>query len=189
MEKRINHFIKFAVKELKLSKVPKINLVGHQEDKKRSFGDFRKDSDSIRVRVVGRHPLDVMRTLAHELVHHKQGSSKSEQFKEDQANALAGRLMKKYDEQNPKLFNEDAVASSVLPGNNIGSGNVETFSPLLGAGKKKDEKRSLMSRISPSASLEGKAGEKGKSLRDIVGKNKVDKDMKKEKKFINPFGA
>ena len=56
-------------------------------------------------------------------------------------------------------------------------------------GKKKNEKPNMLSRLAPSASLMDKAAEKGKSLRDIVGKNKADKDMKKEKKFINPFGV
>ena len=195
MEKRIQHFIKFAAKELKLSTLPKINLVGHSEDSKRAFGHY-KDHGGITVRMVGRHPLDVMRTIAHELTHYKQRSKNSkDQSKEDQANAIAGRIMRKYDEQNPKIFSEDATAASAVPANAVGDqgisasslGPIQGFSPLLG--KKKDEKRTMLSRIAPSSSLADKAGEKGKSLRDIIGKNKVDKDMKKEKKFINPFGV
>jgi hypothetical protein len=195
MEKHINHFLKFAAKELKLSKMPKISLVGHSEDKKRTFGDY--DQESIRVRATGRHPIDVMRTLAHELIHRKQkGSLISNQAKEDQANAIAGRMMRKYDEQNPQVFKEDATAASVVPANAVGAqginadstGPIQGFSPMLG-GKKKDEKRGLLSRIAPSASLSNKAGDKGRSLRDIIGKNKAEKDMKKEKKFINPFGV
>jgi len=191
MDKKINHFVKFAAKELKLSKTPKISLVGHQEDKKRAFGDFRNDTDTIRVRALGRHPLDVMRTIAHELIHYKhKNKHSSEQSKEDEANAIAGRIMRKYDQQNPHLFNEDATAASALPTNNVGSGEVATFSPLFGAKKKKDgEERTMLSRLVPSSSLKDKAGDKGRSLRDIIGKNKVDKDMKKEKKFINPFGV
>lgn len=192
MEKHINHFIKFAAKELKLSKVPKISLVGHQEDKKRSFGYFRNDTDTIRVRALGRHPLDVMRTVAHELIHHKHKNKySSEQSKEDEANAIAGRIMRKYDQQNPQMFKEEATTASALPANAVGqqgisadsTGPIQGFSPMLG------KKRTMLSRIAPSSSLADKAGEKGKSLRDIVGKGKVEKDMKKEKKFINPFGV
>ena len=196
MEKHINHFLKFAAKELNLSKMPKINLVGHSEDQKKTFGHYAND-DSVTVRAKGRHPLDVMRTLAHELTHYKQKSNKLKpvQAKEDEANAVAGRIMRKYDEQNPKIFSEDATAASAVPANAVGDqgisasslGPIQGFSPLLG--KKKDEKRTMLSRIAPSSSLTDKAGEKGKSLRDIIGKNKADKDMKKEKKFINPFGV
>ena len=46
MEKHINHFLKFAAKELNLSKMPKINLVGHSEDQKRTFGHYA-DGDSV----------------------------------------------------------------------------------------------------------------------------------------------
>jgi len=189
MEKHIQKFMRFAAKELKLSKMPKINFVGHSEDNKRTFGHYKNDGDTITVRIVGRHPLDVMRTITHELIHYKQKTTNiKDQTKEDQANAMAGRIMRKYGEQNPQLFNEDAVASSMLPSNNVGSGEIASFSPLLGGGKK-EKKRTMLSRIAPSSSLNDKAGDKGKSLRDIVGKNKVDKDMKKEKKFINPFGV
>jgi len=80
---------------------------------KRAFGDFRNDTDTIRVRALGRHPLDVMRTIAHELIHYKhKNKHSSEQSKEDEANAIAGRIMRKYDQQNPHLFNEDATAAS-----------------------------------------------------------------------------
>lgn len=185
MEKRIQHFIKFAAKELKLSSLPKINLVGHSEDNKRAFGHY-KDHGSITVRMVGRHPLDVMRTIAHELTHYKQRSKNSkEQSKEDQANAIAGRIMRKYDEQNPRMFAEDATAASALPSNNIGSGEIATFSPLLGGGKKKDDKRTMLDRLAPSAAL---AKQTAKPLRSVVSKEKSDHE-KKEKKFANPFGV
>lgn len=96
-----------------------------------------------------------------------------------------------------KHIEEDATAGSALPANAVGAqgisadstGPIQGISPLLGKKKKSEEKTTMLSRLVPSASLADKAGDKGKSLRDIVGKNKVDQDMKKEKKFINPFGS
>jgi len=91
--------------------------------------------------------------------------------------------------------------ASALPTNSVGAqgisaastGPIQGISPLLGgSGKPKkvqDESRTMLSRIAPSASLDDKAGDKGRSLRDIVGKEKVKQDMKKEKKFVSPFGA
>lgn len=194
MKDHIQRFLKFAAKELNLSKLPEINLIGHGQDSKKTFGTYNNDK-TINVRIVGRHPLDVMRTLAHELAHYKQKTNRKmpEQRKEDEANALAGRIMRKYGEQNPQLFKEEATAASVLPANAVGdqgisassTGPIQGFSPMMGNKKK----RTMLSRLAPSMSLSDKAGEKGKSLRDIIGKDKAAKDMKKEKKFINPFGA
>jgi hypothetical protein len=96
-----------------------------------------------------------------------------------------------------KYIDEDATAASVLPTNSVGAqgisadstGPIQGISPLLGGKKKKsDEKTTMLSRLVPSASLTDKAGDKGKSLRDIVGKDRVKQDMKKEKKFFSPFG-
>jgi hypothetical protein len=133
----IEHFIKFTLKELKLKKAPVIHLVGHSLDQKKTFGIFKPDHSNIIVRTAGRHPVDVMRTIAHELTHLKQkemgrGANNST---EDEANAMAGRVMRKYDTtRGIPLFKmsafhdrlkEDATAASVIPANAAGRGGVE----------------------------------------------------------------
>jgi hypothetical protein len=135
MDKSINdvhHFVSFAAKHLKLSKLPHIRFVGHEEDNKQAFGHSK--GSEIVVRTTDRHPIDVMRTLAHELTHFKQGNTKaSEQSKEDQANAIAGRIMRAYDTKYPKAFkdnpihavNEDGGVISSTPTNNAGGGAIE----------------------------------------------------------------
>jgi Zn-dependent peptidase ImmA (M78 family) len=53
-----------------------------------------------------------MRTLAHELVHYKQDvehkigpdSGETGSPIENEANALAGQIMRRFDEENPELF-------------------------------------------------------------------------------------
>jgi len=58
-----------------------------------------------------RHPIDVLRTLAHELVHHKQREAGQELNGEDgsntenEANAKAGELMRKFRTLRPEIFN------------------------------------------------------------------------------------
>ena len=92
--REIEMFVKFAAKELGLTKLPKIHYVGTTENKKAAFGHSM--GNDIWVRITDRHPIDVMRTITHELIHFKQKGG-SERFKEDQANALAGRVMRKFE--------------------------------------------------------------------------------------------
>ena len=114
----IKKCVGFAARELGLKTVPKIDFVNSIEDKKRAFGHFFSNADkkNIRVRITNRHPLDVMRTVAHELYHYKQklaGSKDTEQKKEDEANAVAGRIMRKFDSQFPKMFKDRPISEAV----------------------------------------------------------------------------
>lgn len=100
-----------------MKNVPEIVFTSHDEDRKKAFGDYDIKSKSIRVRAGGRHPLDVMRTVAHELTHHNQ-IIQGRAGNEDEANAIAGRIMRKYDMMHPnefkdKIINEDGSVGAV----------------------------------------------------------------------------
>ena len=66
---------------------------------KKAFGDFAHKDNSIRVRTIDRHPIDVMRTLAHELAHYKWrlegkiGDNKPGGASENYAHEKAGEIM------------------------------------------------------------------------------------------------
>jgi len=112
----VHLFINFAAKELGLRTLPKIRLVGNEENTKDSFGHFlgTRTTNSMVVRVTNRHPIDVMRTISHELIHYKQrlsGQISSEMMKEDEANALAGRIMRKFDLTHPQVFRDKSISS------------------------------------------------------------------------------
>ncbi len=80
--------------------------------------DFAKDKKAfgmmnnklIYVSIINRHPMDILRTFAHEVVHYKQvmdGKNMSSfpgSGIENQANAKAGELMRKYGQLHPELF-------------------------------------------------------------------------------------
>ena len=134
MDKSLQHvqkFVSFATKHLKLRGQPHIRFVGSEEDEKQAFGHSR--GKEVVVRVTNRHPIDVMRTLAHELTHFRQGNSKaSDQSREDNANAIAGRIMRDYDTKYPKAFKDRPISeegeggtTSALPANNAGGGHID----------------------------------------------------------------
>jgi hypothetical protein len=111
--KLANEFIKFTVKELGLKSLPKnIKFEGDgYASEHKTFGTYNPTSDVIVVVKGSRHPVDVLRTLAHELVHHKQRQDGEELNGEDgsdtenYANAKAGELMRKFRTVRSEIFN------------------------------------------------------------------------------------
>jgi hypothetical protein len=108
-EHMITHLLQLCKQELQLSELPNIQLVSKPTvGGGTSFGEF--NGESIRVSILNRHPMDVMRTLAHEIVHWKQmtlgqemdGSDGSKT--ENDANAIAGVIMRKFGQMYPEYF-------------------------------------------------------------------------------------
>ncbi len=118
-QQSIQHFVEFATKRLKLKEQPKISLVGGREfaEVKTSLGGFDPMTKEIYVATEGRLTADILRTLAHEMVHRKQdelglvrnpmkdGADGSPI--ENQAHAVAGILMREYGRINKQIYNED----------------------------------------------------------------------------------
>lgn len=109
------NFLKFVCAELGLKQLPNIEFIAdlkHSDTEHPTFGYFDTETDQIKIGVSGRHPLDIMRTLAHELVHYRQrlsrqldsASGDTGSAAENQANSQAGVLMRKFADQNPDYF-------------------------------------------------------------------------------------
>jgi len=136
-------FVKFVGKELNISSLPKIKFVGSTQNKHNSFGYSK--GDEIVIRITERHPIDVMRTIAHEMIHYKQNirGITNLDFREDQANALAGKLMRKYGVSNSHVFHKKPIGNITetesMPHTNMmgsssstqGTGGIDTYDPLL----------------------------------------------------------
>ena len=109
-----SEFVKFVAKELQMKSLPaSIKFTGSDYSKEHlSFGTYQPSTDEIVIVRGNRHIADVLRTLAHELVHHKQreegkpadGRDGSEV--ENEANAKAGELMRKFRYLRPELYSE-----------------------------------------------------------------------------------
>ena len=115
----MSKFLVIAKEEIGLEKLPKIHW--SWDDKiapdSPSFGRFTHTDQSIKIIMRNRHPIDIMRTLAHELVHYKQDverrigpdSGETGSPIENEANAMAGQIMRRFDQENPELFGLGAV--------------------------------------------------------------------------------
>ncbi len=113
-EKNIHDFLDFCSSVLEVSKKPTVNIIEDTEwsRQRRSFGEYNPTNLTISVYVKNRNTADVYRTIAHELVHHKQnelGRLKSESGKtgsdiENQANSIAGIILREYGKMNELIY-------------------------------------------------------------------------------------
>ena len=110
----IKEFVKFVAKELKLKTLPQIKLsTNNAEVKKRhSFGYFRPGDNNIWVYTKNRNMADMLRTLAHEMVHHKQAEDGRLDLKsgetgspiENEANAKAGVILRNFGKTHEMIY-------------------------------------------------------------------------------------
>jgi len=107
----LKKFIVFLKRELSLTiDIPYILIDDADFSKKtRVFGMMNSDG-IIYVSIINRHPLDILRTVAHEFVHYKQSIKRVAMNpnpgspSENEANAKAGEIMRKYGKLHPELF-------------------------------------------------------------------------------------
>ena len=113
----IKHFLKYCKTELNIQSLPPIKLIRDKNwvAQRRSFGEYNPSTNEISVFILNRNLADICRSLAHELVHHRQmeldmiydaaGETGSEI--ENEANALAGILMRDYGKLNLSIYDLD----------------------------------------------------------------------------------
>ena len=114
----LKRFLVFLKRELRLTYDIPIVFVDDANFPKKiaAFGEISKEN-IIHISIINRHPMDVFRTLAHEYVHYKQHVEKGSSHKssyagsptENQANAKAGELMRKYGNLHPELFDFSSI--------------------------------------------------------------------------------
>jgi hypothetical protein len=108
MEDVLKDFIKFVSEKLRIDELPDLKIADPGFSKHhKTFGVYFPDAASFTVEVHDRNIVDVLRTVAHELVHHRQmevNSSKSRTDLEIEATAAAGMLVKLYCENHPDLY-------------------------------------------------------------------------------------
>ena len=110
---KLNRFVKFVKDQLELDTVPVISIQNHRKNLKTTANyDYTKDEKIIKVCSKGRALVDVMRSIAHEMVHHKQFEQGRLKVQppdiggeiEDEANAKAGQFIKMYSKEDPTIY-------------------------------------------------------------------------------------
>jgi Zn-dependent peptidase ImmA (M78 family) len=114
-KEKITEFVKFVKKELGIQKCPTIVLQnGRGELKTTANYDYSKKNKIIRINAKNRSLVDVMRSIAHEMVHHKQYEDGRLDVPppdiggeiEDEANAKAGQYIKLYSKMDETIYDE-----------------------------------------------------------------------------------
>ena len=108
--KFVRQYIPWVADQLGIQNLPKINLIDQPVDT--SFGGYNPETKSINLVTAGRHPVDVLRTLAHELTHYRQdtegklepGAGDTGTPQENEANSEAGIIMRNFAQANPEYF-------------------------------------------------------------------------------------
>ena len=130
-QQSIQHFIEYASKRLNLKETPKINLMTGNDfgNKKSSLGGYNPETKEIVVATEGRLTADILRTIAHEMVHRKQDElgfiTNTEKDGadgspiENQAHAVAGILMREYGRINKQIYNEGIISGGKSEGKTL----------------------------------------------------------------------
>ena len=111
----VGDFISYCIGRLGIEGKPQIQFVSDRSwaVTNRSFGAYDPQTDSITIYIGNRNLADSLRTLAHELVHHRQrelgkiqdaDAGRTGSPIENEANALAGVLMRDYGKTNDLIY-------------------------------------------------------------------------------------
>lgn len=109
----IDQFVQYACKKLKIKNIPSV-IIQEPAEGMTSLGHFDVESQNIFVVTQNRLLADILRTIAHELVHVKQFemgritnpeiNGKTGSPIENEANTIAGVLMRGYGKHNTSIF-------------------------------------------------------------------------------------
>lgn len=120
-DSHLKRFIDFTCQKLDIKEVPSLKYKEPTDQGEQpSFAAYSPVSKEVIIMTKNRHPMDVFRSVAHELVHHKQnedGKLGKDVAKEgatgsdieNEANARAGELMRWYGKANPQCFSMSYV--------------------------------------------------------------------------------
>jgi pyrimidine deaminase RibD-like protein/GNAT superfamily N-acetyltransferase len=127
LKKILHRFYDSCVDKLKLKNPPRLRLETTPDWSREngSFGQYEPETNTLILATAGRHVLDILRTMAHEMTHRQQDeksplpadAGETGSPYEDQANAMAGRIMRQWAEEQPDMFDGATLeeASGYIP--------------------------------------------------------------------------
>lgn len=114
-KQKLEDFVKFVKKELDLKTCPTVSIQNNRNGLKTTANyDYTKENKIIKVCAKNRALVDVMRSIAHEMVHHKQFEQGRLKVQppdiggeiEDEANAKAGQFIKMFAKVDSTIYDE-----------------------------------------------------------------------------------
>jgi len=111
-------FIPLAMHYIGIDSLPEMEFVPMVHDEEQpTFGRFDNSENKLTVALMNRHPNDILRTLAHELVHYKQSvehelnndSGRTGSPEENQAHQVAGIVMRHFNKQYPEFLKSKPI--------------------------------------------------------------------------------
>jgi len=120
----LDAFVSFASDKLGIKSMPKVRYKT-EDDNYNSFAAYNPASNELSVQTKNRHPMDVFRSVAHELVHHKQNEDgrigkdiaregETGSDIENEANSEAGKIMRWFAKTNPDMFSQSHIVEETL---------------------------------------------------------------------------
>lgn len=106
-------FLPLAMGVLEVDSLPKMQFAAElNTGDQPSFGMYVPDENMLAVALANRHPVDILRTVAHELVHYKQhmdgeltpDSGETGSPHENQAHEIAGVIMRNFNKRYPNYL-------------------------------------------------------------------------------------
>ena len=114
-KEKLTAFVKFVKEQLGLKNVPTISIKGNRDGLKTTANyDYTKENKIIKVYGKNRALVDIMRSVAHEMVHHKQFEDGRLEKRppdiggeiEDEANAKSGQYIKMFSKIDDTIYDE-----------------------------------------------------------------------------------
>ena len=127
-KKILKLFLPVAKDVLQLKKLPTIILRKFiKDDNQPTMGRFHNETYTLEIAIANRQPVDILRTLAHELVHAKQNEEHVEidpttgSPQENEAHKLAGIVMRHFNKMHPEYLKSEPISE----GGNLAVGGHE----------------------------------------------------------------
>jgi Zn-dependent peptidase ImmA (M78 family) len=111
-------FLPLAMEVIELKSLPKmIFMTDVDSTDQPTFGQYSNGEHTLSVALANRHPVDILRTVAHELVHYKQDtehqlnvdSGQTGSPEENQANQVAGIVMRYFNKRYPEFLKSKPI--------------------------------------------------------------------------------
>ena len=122
---KLMSFVDYTCDHLGIDEKPSIHYKDEKGEGQPSFAAYAPHSKAVYISTKNRHPMDIFRSVAHELVHHKQnldgrlGKNIAKEGAtgsniENEANSEAGKVMRYYGSLNPNYFDMQYVTERAI---------------------------------------------------------------------------